>query len=194
MRSRLYGAAVVLQFTRSHSMQASVSMTGNPRIGARPRNFSRPSGELEPAFETLLANVTRLCQAKFGILHVREGDSFRMAAVHGAPPAYIAYRRHQPLIGQREFPHLPLARLARTKSVQHVADLTRERAYIERDPLMVALVRAKPPVHPNAKGERCDRRNCHLLPGTAAAGPGADRAGQKLREPGRHCYRECPPP
>src|ERR1700730_2035750 len=140
MRSRLYGAAVVLQFTRSHSMQASVSMTGNPRIGARPRNFSRPSGELEPAFETLLANVTRLCQAKFGILHVREGDSFRMAAVHGAPPAYIAYRRHQPLIGLREFPHLPLARLARTKSVQHVADLTRERAYIERDPLMVALV------------------------------------------------------
>jgi hypothetical protein len=26
------------------------------------------SGELEPAFETLLGNVTRLCQAKFGIL------------------------------------------------------------------------------------------------------------------------------
>jgi len=102
--------------------------------------ISRPSGELEPAFETLLANVTRLCQAKFGILHLREGDSFRMAAVHGAPRAYVEYRRHQPLIGLREFPHLPLARLARTKAVQHVADLTRERAYIERDPLMVALV------------------------------------------------------
>ena len=36
---------------------------------------------------------------------------FRMAAVHGAPSAYVEYRKHQPLIGLREFPHLPLARL-----------------------------------------------------------------------------------
>jgi CRP/FNR family cyclic AMP-dependent transcriptional regulator len=102
--------------------------------------ISRPSGELEPAFETLLANVTRLCQGKFGILHLREGEGFRMAAVHGAPPAYVEYRKRQPVIGVREFPHLPLARVARTKAVQHLPDLTRDRAYVDRDPLMVTLV------------------------------------------------------
>ena len=58
--------------------------------------ISRPSGDLEPAFETLLANVTRLCQGKFGILHLREGEGFRMAAVHGAPPAYVEYRNVSP--------------------------------------------------------------------------------------------------
>jgi CRP/FNR family transcriptional regulator, cyclic AMP receptor protein len=102
--------------------------------------ISRPSGELEPAFETLLANVTRLCQAKFGILHLREGEGFRMAGVHGAPPAYVEYRKRQPLIGLRDFPHLPIARVAKSKSVQHIPDLTRDRAYIDRDPLMVTLV------------------------------------------------------
>ena len=100
------------------------------------------SGELEPAFETLLGNVTRLCHAKFGILHLREGDNFRMAAAHAAPQAYVEWRRRQPLIGVNDFPHLPLARLARTKAVQHVPDLTSERAYIERAPPMVALVEA----------------------------------------------------
>ena len=100
------------------------------------------SGELEPALETLLGNVTRLCHAKFGILHLREGDNFRMAAAHAAPQAYVEWRRRQPLIGVNDFPHLPLARLARTKAVQHVPDLTSERAYIERAPPMVALVEA----------------------------------------------------
>jgi CRP-like cAMP-binding protein len=100
------------------------------------------SGELEPAFETLLGNVTRLCHAKFSILHLREGDNFRMAAAHAAPQAYVEWRRRQPLIGVNDFPHLPLARLARTKAVQHVPDLTSERAYIERAPPMVALVEA----------------------------------------------------
>src|ERR1700731_249758 len=65
------------------------------------------SGESEPAFETLLGNVTRLCQAKFGILHLREGDNFRMAAAHAAPQAYVEWRRRQPLIGVNDFPHLP---------------------------------------------------------------------------------------
>jgi CRP/FNR family cyclic AMP-dependent transcriptional regulator len=100
------------------------------------------SGEWDPAFETLLANVTRICQARFGVLHLREGDTFRVAAVHGAPPAYMEWRKQLPLIGINQFPYLPLARLARSKAVQHVSDLAQEPAYIERAPPMVALVEA----------------------------------------------------
>jgi CRP-like cAMP-binding protein len=102
--------------------------------------MSSSSSNLTPAFETLLANVTRLCQAEFGNLELREGDSFRMAALHGAPPAYVEWRGRQPVIRVSDFPHLPLAPVARTKAVQHVPDLTMDQAYIERAPPIVPLV------------------------------------------------------
>src|SRR6516164_2038323 len=102
--------------------------------------ISSSSSDLKPAFETLLANVTRLCQAEFGNLELREGDSFRIAALHGAPPAYVEWRGRQPVVRVSDFPHLPLARVARTKTVQHVSDLTMDQAYIERAPPIVSLV------------------------------------------------------
>jgi len=102
--------------------------------------ISSSSSNLKPAFETLLANVTRLCQAKFGNLELREGDSFRIAALHGAPPAYVEWRGRQPVVRVSDFPHLPLARVVRTKTVQHVSDLTMDQAYIERATPIVPLV------------------------------------------------------
>src|SRR6266496_6341113 len=35
--------------------------------------ISSSPGELEPVFQTMLANATRLCEAKFGDLFLREG-------------------------------------------------------------------------------------------------------------------------
>jgi hypothetical protein len=54
--------------------------------------ISSSPGELEPVFQTLLANATRLCQAKFANLFLRNGDAFRVAALYGAPPAYDELR------------------------------------------------------------------------------------------------------
>src|SRR5271168_5428623 len=45
------------------------------------------AGELEPVFQAILLKATRICQAKFGVLMLREGDGFRMVAIEGAPPA-----------------------------------------------------------------------------------------------------------
>src|SRR5262249_7275964 len=39
--------------------------------------ISRSPGELEPVFEAMLANATRICEAKFGTLSLCEGDAFR---------------------------------------------------------------------------------------------------------------------
>src|SRR5262249_10768227 len=52
------------------------------------RIISSSPGELEPVFQIMLDNATRLCQAKFGVLWLCEGDGFRAVALHGLPPAH----------------------------------------------------------------------------------------------------------
>src|SRR5262249_41610314 len=103
--------------------------------------ISSSSGELEPVFRAMLENATRICEANFGNLFLREQDSFRAVARHGAPAAYAEFRQREPVIDIRNHPaDVPLARVARTKEVVHIHDLAAEQAYIERNHLMVALV------------------------------------------------------
>src|SRR5262247_3866657 len=44
--------------------------------------ISSAPGELQPVFDAMLANVTRLCEAKFASLLLREGDQFRRVSLH----------------------------------------------------------------------------------------------------------------
>jgi two-component system, NtrC family, sensor kinase len=62
------------------------------------RLISSTSSELGPVFQTILANATRICEAKFGNLWLREGDNFRIAATHGAPSAYREYLKREPVV------------------------------------------------------------------------------------------------
>ena len=56
------------------------------------RVISSSPGEPEPVFQTLLENATRLCEARFGVLGLCEGDAVRVRALHNqsgvtrAPP------------------------------------------------------------------------------------------------------------
>jgi two-component system, NtrC family, sensor kinase len=102
------------------------------------RVISSSPGELEPVFQAMLENATRICEAKFGNLWLYDGDAFRTAAMHGAPPAWIEWRRREPLV--RPGPNTGLARVLRTKQVVHIADLRAGQAYLDGDPLMVATV------------------------------------------------------
>jgi two-component system, NtrC family, sensor kinase len=83
-----------------------------------------------------LENATRLCEAAYGNLYLREGDAFRLAALHGGLPArqYHKGALFQPAAG------VTLARLAETRQPVHVADYREERGYLDRDPLAVAVV------------------------------------------------------
>src|SRR5262249_40039379 len=76
------------------------------------RVISSPPGDLKAVFEIMLANAVRLCQAKFGNLFLREGDAFRLVAMHGAPTAHAESYQREPLIDLREHPHAPLACMA----------------------------------------------------------------------------------
>jgi GAF domain-containing protein len=100
------------------------------------RVISSSPGDLQPVFETILANATRLCEAKFGTLYLYGGDAFRAVAFHNAPPAYLEHLKRGPI---RPGPANVLGRLRSTKQVVHIADITAEPAYAERDPVRVAV-------------------------------------------------------
>src|SRR5262245_53316067 len=52
--------------------------------------ISSSPGELEHVFQAMLANATRLCEASYGVMWLREGGAFRSAAIHGAlSAAYV---------------------------------------------------------------------------------------------------------
>ncbi|MFZ2144198.1 MAG: hypothetical protein WAV78_45980 [Xanthobacteraceae bacterium] len=106
--------------------------------------ISASPGELKPVFDTILENATRLCGAQFGNLELREGDRFRIGAMHNPPTAYIEWRQRQPVIHITGLPHIPLSRIVRTKAVQHIPDLTKDEAYIKRAPPIIALTPAHP--------------------------------------------------
>src|SRR5262249_32948862 len=51
--------------------------------------ISSSPGQLEPVFEKMLANATRICEAKFGSLVLFEGNTYRRAALYNAPAAFV---------------------------------------------------------------------------------------------------------
>src|SRR5262245_61515066 len=55
--------------------------------------ISSSPGELEPVFQAMLKNAVRICGAKFGNLLLREGDAFRIVAMHGAQSEFVEERR-----------------------------------------------------------------------------------------------------
>ena len=55
--------------------------------------ISSSPGELAPVFQAILESATRICGAKLGNLALFDGSELRMAAFHGAPPAFEELRR-----------------------------------------------------------------------------------------------------
>jgi GAF domain-containing protein len=89
--------------------------------------ISSSPGELEDVFQTMLANATRICEAKFGTLWLSEGDAFRAVPLHNAPPAYAEARRRE--LRLRPPPDTALGRTASTKQVVQIDDVTTHRSY-----------------------------------------------------------------
>ena len=88
------------------------------------RVISSSPADLEPVFQTILQNATRICEAKFGTLYFREGEAFRTVTMHGAPPEYAEFHRRrgpfQPPPGSQ------LDQVTRTKKSSHSADYDAE--------------------------------------------------------------------
>ena len=89
--------------------------------------ISASPGELKPVFAVILENATRLCQAKFGVLFLCEGDVYRTVAMHNAPSAYVEARQSEPLVSMTGT--TVIAEVARTKRPIQTVDMAKDPAY-----------------------------------------------------------------
>jgi hypothetical protein len=87
--------------------------------------ISRSPGELEPVFQAMLENATRICEASCGVLYRYDHDAFQPAALCNAPPAYADFVRSR----GRFLPEAgnALDRLLQMKGVIHTVDQAAER-------------------------------------------------------------------
>src|SRR5262249_23670707 len=82
--------------------------------------ISSSPGELEPVFNAMLENPTRICVAKFGTLYRYDGGAFHPVTFHKVPSSLADFLRQRgsfvPPAGT------PLDSLLRTRNVIHVID------------------------------------------------------------------------
>ncbi|MGA7016895.1 MAG: GAF domain-containing protein, partial [Pseudolabrys sp.] len=95
--------------------------------------ISSSPGELKPVFDTMLINAMQVCEAKFGFMHRYEDDNWETMALQCDVPAYAEFVQKA-----RFGPDSIVGRIASTKQVAQVADITATQRYADRDPLAVA--------------------------------------------------------
>jgi signal transduction histidine kinase len=101
------------------------------------RLISSSPGELAPVFQSMLEHAVRICEAKFGMLYLYDGDAFHAVSHCNAPPAFVEDRKRGPI---HPDPRTAFGRVRQTRQVVQIADITKEEAYIEGDPLHVTSV------------------------------------------------------
>src|SRR6516162_890368 len=100
--------------------------------------ISRSPAGLEPVFQAILANATRLCGAKFGTLNLYDGEVVHRSASYNVPPEYAEMRLR---MGRwRPHPGSATAQVVRTKELIHFDDLRTSPAYLEGDSSTRAIV------------------------------------------------------
>ena len=82
-------------------------------------------GELAPVFEAMLANATRICEAKFGVLWTYDGERLHAIALHGVPQAFIEFvqKPMQPV------PSGAFMKLIGGEAVHQIVDLANSELY-----------------------------------------------------------------
>ena len=97
--------------------------------------ISASAGELEPVFQKMLQNATRICGANFGTLSLYDGQSFRNVALYNVPESFVEELR-RPILPH---PKSGLGTVARTHEAIHIDDLRTQPPYLDGDPAVVAL-------------------------------------------------------
>jgi GAF domain-containing protein len=99
--------------------------------------ISNLAGELEPVFDKMLENATRVCGANFGTMNLVEDGVITRVAAYNVPSAYAdapdtrSFRPH---------PKSSLGQVIATKTPHQVLDLLTSPAYLEGNPAVASIV------------------------------------------------------
>ena len=96
--------------------------------------ISSSPGDLDPVFQAMLSNATRICEAKFGILFRYEGGLFHPTAFLDVPPAFTDFLRQQGAFAGK--PGQLFGRLCQLKKVIHVVDRATEQHQVLRSNML----------------------------------------------------------
>ena len=100
--------------------------------------ISSSPGDLEPVFNAMLENATRICGAQYGMLWLTEGDGFRASAMVQRADGANRSTAARAVIYPGE--DIPLGQLARTRQLVHIQDLKTEPGYINGFQPLIDLV------------------------------------------------------
>ncbi|MCG2632557.1 GAF domain-containing protein [Bradyrhizobium sp. WYCCWR 13023] len=98
--------------------------------------ISSSAGELEPVFDKMLENATRICGARFGTMNLYEEGGFRTVALFNAPQAYVDTRLYKVI---RPHPASGLGTVEKTHETVHIDDIRTQPPYIDGNPNVRAL-------------------------------------------------------
>jgi two-component system, NtrC family, sensor kinase len=101
--------------------------------------ISSSPGALEPVFQAMLTNATRICDAEFANLSLYQGGPFLTVAQHGPPPEFAGLRKAKPLVHPGH--GTALARIADTKRIVHIEDLLLDEPHARSPMVTVAKAR-----------------------------------------------------
>jgi GAF domain-containing protein/anti-sigma regulatory factor (Ser/Thr protein kinase) len=99
------------------------------------RVISGSPASVQPVFEAILDNATRLCEAQLGALFLVENDIWNMVSHRGASLEAPGFYRNF-----RAAPSTGLGRMTRERQPVHIEDLLADAATSERDPLRIATI------------------------------------------------------
>ena len=99
--------------------------------------ISSSQGDLEPVFQAMLQNATRICDAKCGVLYRYDGRHFSLATHIGAGSKLVELMKRGPITPD---PTTILGKIVASRKIIEIEDATKERGCLERHPVWVAGV------------------------------------------------------
>ena len=98
--------------------------------------ISSSQGELEPVFQAMLENATRVCGAKFGTFNFWDGEKYNLVAHYNLPSEFSEYRLRAPIVPQ---PGTTLAIVAEQHRPAQIADIRESPGYMAGVPNVVGM-------------------------------------------------------